>query len=111
MKEKTFTVKADYTKIIVLNVLEKYAKKGKLTNDKEKLLSFIRYAKYDNFELRYNKTDFTHPYNYRVYVWNEITYQYERLLNKADKFKWLPFLEHELYDIYQMVIFDMKEGK
>lgn len=41
---------------------------------------------------------------YRVYVMNEITNLYESTLMKADKYKWLPFLEHELYICYQNLI-------
>nr|DAT98297.1 MAG TPA: hypothetical protein [Caudoviricetes sp.] len=35
---------------------------------------------------------------------NEITDLYESTLKKADKYKWLPFLEHELYICYQNLI-------
>lgn len=109
MSEKMFFVELEYTKNAILNVLKRYAKNGKLTKDKEKLLNFVEEKTYHGLDLRYNKTEFFHPMDYRVYVWNEISYIYENLLKKADKNRWLLFLEHELYEVYQRVIFDMKE--
>lgn len=110
MNEKTFCVDSEYTKSAVLNVLSAYAKSGKLTKDKERLLDFIEESIYNGLTLRHNQTEFIHPYDYRVYIMNEIIHNYESVLKKADKRKWLSFLEHELYEVYQRVIFDMKEG-
>ena len=41
MSEKTFFVDSEYSKNAVLSVLKKYARSGKLTKDKEKLIDFI----------------------------------------------------------------------
>lgn len=87
MSEKTFTVDKEYTKNAVLNILKKYATKGKLTKDKEKLLNYIEECTYSTLELRFNQTEFSHPFSYRLMVMNEITYHYEKVLRKADKFK------------------------
>lgn len=109
MKEKTFTVDKKYTENAVLKVLNAYARKGKLTKDKEKLLDFIEESTYHGLELRFNQTDFSHPFSYRLMVMNEISYHYEKVLKKADKYKWIEFLKGELYEVYQRVIFDMTQ--
>ena len=38
---------------------------------------------------------------YRAYVISEIVLINEKILNKVDKWKWVGFLEHELYTIYK----------
>lgn len=99
-----FTVKTEYTKNIVLNTLEDYARHGRLTKDKTKLLNFIEESKYNGFNLRLDITEHHNTMNYRVYVWNEISLLFESVLKKPCKAQWLPFLEHNLYMCYQWIL-------
>lgn len=99
-----FTINTLYTKNVILYTLQAYAKSGKLTKEKERLLSLVEELIYNSYEPRYKQTEFDSTPQYRVYVMNEIIDLYESTLKKADKYKWLPFLEHELYICYQNLI-------
>ena len=99
-----FTISISYTKYVILDTLQAYAKSGKLTKEKSRLLDLVRELRYSSFEPRYKQTEFDNTPQYRVYVMNEIIDLYESTLKKADKYKWLPFLEHELYICYQNLI-------
>ena len=100
----SFTISISYTKCVILYTLQAYAKSGKLTKEKERLLSLVEESRYNSYEPRYKQTEFDSTPQYRVYVMNEIIDLYESTLKKADKYKWLPFLEHELYICYQNLI-------
>ena len=99
-----FTITTSYTKYVILDTLQTYAKSGKLTKEKERLLDLVEELRYNLYEPRYKQTEFDSTPQYRVYVMNCITDLYESTLKKADKYKWLPFLEHELYICYQNLI-------
>lgn len=99
-----FTITTSYTKYVILDTLQAYAKSGKLTKEKERLLDLVEELRYSTYEPRYKKTEFDNTAQYRVYVMNEIIDLYKSTLKKADKYKWLPFLEHELYICYQNLI-------
>lgn len=99
-----FTIKNEYTKKAILNVLSNYATSGKLTKDKGKLLNFLRDANCYGYNPSRVKEEHESTLSDRAYVISEIVFINERILNKIDKYKWLPFLEHELYICYQNLI-------
>lgn len=99
-----FTISNSYTKYVILDTLQAYAKSGKLTKEKERLLDLVEELRYNSYEPRYKKTEFDNTAQYRVYVMNELIDLYESTLKKVDKYKWLPFLEHQLYICYQNLI-------
>lgn len=99
-----FTISISYTKYVILDTLQAYAKSGKLTKEKERLLYLVEELRYNSYEPRYKQTEFDNTAQYRVYVMNNIIDLYESTLNKADKYKWLSYLEHELYICYQNLI-------
>ena len=99
-----FTISISYTKYVILDTLQAYAKSGKLTKEKSRLLDLIEESRCNSFEPRYKQTEFDNTAQYRVYVMNCIIDLYESTLNMADKHKWISFLEHELYICYQNLI-------
>ena len=96
-----FTVKNEYTKKAILNVLSNYAISGKLTKDKGKLLNFLRDANCYGYNPSRIKEEHENTLSYRAYVISEIMFINERILDKVDKWKWIKFLEHELYTVYK----------
>lgn len=99
-----FTITTSYTKCVIIDTLYAYAKSGKLTKEKERLLDLVEELKYNSYEPRYKQAEFDSTPQYRVYVMNNIIDLYESTLKKADKHKWLSHLEHELYICYQNLI-------
>ena len=99
-----FTIKNEYTKKAILSVVSNYATSGKPTKDKGKLLNFLRDAEYYGYAPSRVKEEHENTMNYRAYVISEIVFINERILGKTDKYKWLPFLKHELYICYQNLI-------
>lgn len=96
-----FTIKNEHTAKAILNVLSNYATSGKLTKDKGKLLNFLRDADYYGYNPSRVKEEYESTLSYRDDVISEIVFINERILNKVDKRRWLPFLEHELYTVYK----------
>lgn len=96
-----FTIKNEYTKKAILNVISNYATSGKLTKDKGKLLNFLRDADYYGYNPSRIKEEHENTISYRAYVISEIVFINEKILNKVDKWKWVKFLEHELYTVYK----------
>lgn len=95
------TIKKEYTKKAILNVISNYATSGKPTKDKGKLLNFLRDAECYGYNPSRVKEEHENTMNYRAYVISEIVFINERILDKGDKWRWLPFLEHELYTVYK----------
>lgn len=96
-----FTVKTEYTSKAILNTISNYATSGKPTKDKGKLLNFLRDAEYYGYKPSRIKEEHESTLNYRAYVISEIVYINESILDKIDKWKWLKYLEHELYTVYK----------
>lgn len=96
-----FTIKNEYTKKVILNVLSNYATSGKLTKDKGRLLNFLRDAECYGCSPSRVKEEHESTLSYRAHVISEIVFINERILNKVDKWKWIKFLEHELYTVYK----------
>lgn len=99
-----FTISTSYTKCVILDTLLAYARSGKITKEKERLLDLVEELRYSTYEPRYKKTEFDNTAQYRVYVMNELIDLYESTLKKADKMKWLNCMEHQLYICYQNLI-------